>query len=520
MRRSQIIAARQHHQQAPATTAAAATAIGVAKENQPPNVTLEGPTPPSLPSFVSKSTGGSAASVPSFAPGLVLSLPRWTSELTKKNAQREERNARARADTQARRDRKEGRANQTEQRPDTGRGEDDDDSEEDAMKVDLDDAAPVHLSSAKLAFLAKGPVAIGSAGAAAAESISSAAGQASAAGVSTAAQPSSRPTTPLPQSQPTSQPAPSKPALPAFSPSKKGFSAPRGSGVAVVLRAGGALAASSANATDKPERYYAVNFTARSTKKHKTWDDGVLTVCGRRCTLRNMGAQQLSSQLVSFSTDKIEIGSAHDNTALSLRRVGSTSITFTSYSLFFCVCVVLCVGLSLSSTYAIGSHEIEIGNPIADKEYLSGRIFVGTTYQIKPDPIATTTPSDSDAASKGGEKKKGGTGNALFSKQRIANKPPAPKSDPSAILNDPSLLVLNPDGILHRGEQAVLVDQFLSKQLRAHQRDGVQFMYDCVMGVRTVGFEGCILADEMGLVRDDDTTRRHACVCLVCAQIE
>lgn len=42
--------------------------------------------------------------------------------------------------------------------------------------------------------------------------------------------------------------------------------------------------------------------------------------------------------------------------------------------------------------------------------------------------------------------------------------------------------------------QPVMVDAFLSKQLRAHQREGVQFMYDSIMGVRSPGYEGCILA--------------------------
>ena len=45
----------------------------------------------------------------------------------------------------------------------------------------------------------------------------------------------------------------------------------------------------------------------------------------------------------------------------------------------------------------------------------------------------------------------------------------------------------------------VSVDKMLTKWLRPHQREGVQFMFDCVTRLR--GFEGagCILADDMGL---------------------
>ncbi len=45
----------------------------------------------------------------------------------------------------------------------------------------------------------------------------------------------------------------------------------------------------------------------------------------------------------------------------------------------------------------------------------------------------------------------------------------------------------------------VVVDPLLCKVLRPHQREGVQFMYECVTGVRIPESYGCIMADEMGL---------------------
>ncbi|XP_037960065.1 DNA repair and recombination protein RAD54-like [Teleopsis dalmanni] len=44
----------------------------------------------------------------------------------------------------------------------------------------------------------------------------------------------------------------------------------------------------------------------------------------------------------------------------------------------------------------------------------------------------------------------------------------------------------------------VVVDPLLSNILRPHQREGVRFMYECVVG-RRGEFNGCIMADEMGL---------------------
>ncbi|KAF9515524.1 hypothetical protein BS47DRAFT_1293769 [Hydnum rufescens UP504] len=45
----------------------------------------------------------------------------------------------------------------------------------------------------------------------------------------------------------------------------------------------------------------------------------------------------------------------------------------------------------------------------------------------------------------------------------------------------------------------VVVDPIIGKNLRPHQREGVTFMYESVMGMRQHDGQGCILADEMGL---------------------
>jgi SNF2 family DNA or RNA helicase len=45
--------------------------------------------------------------------------------------------------------------------------------------------------------------------------------------------------------------------------------------------------------------------------------------------------------------------------------------------------------------------------------------------------------------------------------------------------------------------KSVIVEPFLSKYMREHQRQGVQFMFDCVTGMRPSDGYGCILADDM-----------------------
>eukprot|EP01018_Ginkgo_biloba_P039576 Gb_22245 [translate_table: standard] len=40
--------------------------------------------------------------------------------------------------------------------------------------------------------------------------------------------------------------------------------------------------------------------------------------------------------------------------------------------------------------------------------------------------------------------------------------------------------------------------EYLNSKLRPHQREGVKFIFECVMGLRAQAFTGCLLADEMG----------------------
>jgi len=44
----------------------------------------------------------------------------------------------------------------------------------------------------------------------------------------------------------------------------------------------------------------------------------------------------------------------------------------------------------------------------------------------------------------------------------------------------------------------VRVDDALTRFLRPHQREGVQFMFECVTGLRSFDGQGCILADDVG----------------------
>lgn len=76
---------------------------------------------------------------------------------------------------------------------------------------------------------------------------------------------------------------------------------------------------------------------------------------------------------------------------------------------------------------------------------------------------------------------------------------------PSAVIDDGAddasrrMVLWKPPEDDVEGRLEVVVDPMLTKVLREHQRVGLQFLFDCLMGFREYEGCGCILADDMGL---------------------
>jgi DNA repair and recombination protein RAD54B len=232
--------------------------------------------------------------------------------------------------------------------------------------------------------------------------------------------------------------------------------------------------------TDGGGNYYTVLWRKYTTKKNKTWDgDGVLAVVGGYASLTDS------------DTGK-EMGRGACNRPLLP-----------------------------GSALSLGGKEIEIDGVIEKADYLAGRMFLGTAAAV---PVEQQ--KQAPAASKVKPKKAGGMfGNAVaaFQEKEVVPeyKPsasrkqqfktpllsntvlpqrnpsiPQPRHDPTL----PNALVMKQPKSAPKGKQIVdvVVDPVLSKHLRDHQREGVKFLYECVMGMRCEG-EGAIMADEMGL---------------------
>ncbi|KAL1963654.1 hypothetical protein VTN77DRAFT_7975 [Rasamsonia byssochlamydoides] len=255
--------------------------------------------------------------------------------------------------------------------------------------------------------------------------------------------------------------------------------------------------------TQEVEAYYNVLWRKFTTKKHKTWDgDGILTIRGGYGYLQDVSGRDMGR-------------------------------------------IILNSTLEPGATLTIGGKDIEVESVMSKEEFLSGRAFLGgakksvTTSPLAPQKkqfsvvsaqVSKLPGASVSATLTGGVKKplsrtnsrKDGEEDALVKNLNSAvprsaalgnvfknpvkestvssAKPvaqPIPRHDPNA----PGALVMKRPDVVPKGKRIVdvVVDPILAKHLREHQREGVKFLYECVMGLRDFNGEGAILADEMGL---------------------
>ncbi|KAI5287043.1 helicase [Ascosphaera aggregata] len=190
--------------------------------------------------------------------------------------------------------------------------------------------------------------------------------------------------------------------------------------------------------------------------------------------------------------------------------------------------------LFAGSTLSVGGKDVEIECELSRDAYMSGRAFLSDKAGI-PASITEARPERRDfkLPLAGGSQRKSVadlirahqnleddythgravnmTAKVSLSSQSAFKTPvknssvlevkdkyqPTPRHDPDA----PGAVVMKRPDKVPSGRRVVdvVVDPLLGKHLRDHQKEGVKFMYECVMNMRPFDGEGCILADDMGL---------------------
>lgn len=244
------------------------------------------------------------------------------------------------------------------------------------------------------------------------------------------------------------------------------------------------------NPEGEAEGYYNVLWRKPTNKKYKTWDsDGILAVRDGLARLQDLSGTELGRSKFSGP-------------------------------------------LLPGSILKIGGKEIEVESLMDKKDYRAGKMFLGAKKQphapvAVPMKIMSLQSSDpppkklslqaqlkAEMAKNKDEAKKANPNiaapvskssqNAFRNPMKDkAELPPAPSETPRPLFdpNAEGALVFARPKYAPKGRQLVdvVLDPRLGKLLRPHQREGVKFLYECVMGMRDYDGQGCILADDMGL---------------------
>ncbi|XP_029360142.1 DNA repair and recombination protein RAD54B isoform X2 [Echeneis naucrates] len=202
-----------------------------------------------------------------------------------------------------------------------------------------------------------------------------------------------------------------------------------------------------------------------SKKKHKRWEgDAVLVTKGRTATLKDMEGKDIGK------------GSGYKVSELA--------------------------SLSEGQTLMIGGKEVEVIGIISAEDFARGRCF--QEIQVEKEPNVESAPQPPCRFASKPFCPPTQVGRAEHSGTKPQEEPTCRSHhDPLA----PGALVMPRPSPSHQWSNNksglpvvdVVIDPYLTTHLRPHQREGLLFLYECVMGMRAVGRHGAILADEMGL---------------------
>ncbi|KAK5116477.1 hypothetical protein LTR62_008026 [Meristemomyces frigidus] len=226
--------------------------------------------------------------------------------------------------------------------------------------------------------------------------------------------------------------------------------------------------------------YFTVLWRKFTTKKNKTWDgDGVLSVVGGYANLQDISGKEMGRSA--------------------------------------------CKGpLMVGSELNIGAKVIEVESMITKEDFLAGRHFLGNNSKPPPQPSLKEIDNVGRVSQKAQARHHKIAATQKDTPRPVAQSSKASKSTFKAPLLENNVQKLQKDGVIPvprhdptsegalvmkrpktvpKGRQIVdvVVDPMLSRRLRPHQRAGVSFLYECVMGMKDYDGEGAVLADEMGL---------------------
>jgi DNA repair and recombination protein RAD54B len=155
--------------------------------------------------------------------------------------------------------------------------------------------------------------------------------------------------------------------------------------------------------------------------------------------------------------------------------------------------------LELGDIISFGGKDVEIDSLLSKSDFLAGRPFLAA--KVAAVEAEEASPHFGGAGAFATKSWKNPLLATAVIPKRTNSKQPTPRHDPTA---DNALVMPRPRIKVPTNKHIVdvVVDPYVGQHLRPHQREGMEFLYQCVMGMRAFeggNWQGAILADEMGL---------------------
>eukprot|EP01125_Pyxidicula_operculata_P014877 TRINITY_DN500_c0_g1_i3.p1 TRINITY_DN500_c0_g1~~TRINITY_DN500_c0_g1_i3.p1 ORF type:complete len:943 (-),score=202.97 TRINITY_DN500_c0_g1_i3:122-2950(-) len=146
----------------------------------------------------------------------------------------------------------------------------------------------------------------------------------------------------------------------------------------------------------------------------------------------------------------------------------------------------------------IGSKALKIKFIVPAEDFRSGKFFLKQAEEIKSEHKKKVLDEKKKIIRRPGLLQKGVKTGFVVPVKDGAKKRLEKMTQPLHSPTAPGAVILFKPATIFEQKIPVVVDPLVARFLRPHQIDGVKFMFECVMGMRTDG-NGCILADDMGL---------------------
>ncbi|KAH8119362.1 P-loop containing nucleoside triphosphate hydrolase protein [Phellopilus nigrolimitatus] len=238
-----------------------------------------------------------------------------------------------------------------------------------------------------------------------------------------------------------------------------------------------------------PTTYWSAHWRKPQGKKHKTWDGDSFVICSER-TLTMISDE--GRKMGSIKWDKLPL---HEGYRM---RIGAKEVELEGQVSPLVIPGII-GGMSPDDD---ADMEMAVYGDYSEEAMLKPAPMSFAAKENSGalgDAYTSAVSTNSDSAHKKFVAPVSFYGKPVQEQAKASEPLHSPNSEGAVVMKEPTKEHQKKFNLKNRPMVPVVIDPILTRHLRPHQKEGVKFMYECVMGLGKHEGQGCILADEMGM---------------------